>query len=283
MRWALGVEYDGSGFHGWQAQDDVRTVQDCLERALSTVADEPVVAQCAGRTDAGVHATGQVAHFETRAVRSERSWVLGCNVNLPADVNVLWAKPVADDFNARYSAHSRCYRYEILNRTTRSALLRKRAVWLHHPLDSARMHGAGQALVGEHDFSSYRAQGCQAKSPLRRVTRLSARRDGERVILEIEANAFLHHMVRNIVGVLMAIGRGERPESWAGELLARRNRAQGGVTAPPEGLYLAGVDYPARFGIPSWRGLVDRSMDQDSLSAGTLGRAPFSLKQDPVF
>ena len=281
MRWALGVEYDGAGFHGWQSQGDVRTVQDGVERALRRVADEPVNVQCAGRTDAGVHATGQVVHFETGATRTERSWVLGSNVNLPDDVNVLWAKPVADDFNARYSAQSRCYRYEILNRTTRSALLSKRAVWFHYPLDSRRMHRAGQVLLGEHDFSSFRAQGCQAKSPVRRVTRLSVIREAERVILEIRANAFLHHMVRNIAGVLMTIGRGDRPENWAREVLERRDRARGGVTAPPDGLYLVGVEYPARFGIPDWRQILDRSMDLDSHIFPDPQRT-FSRRSDPV-
>jgi len=273
MRWALGIEYDGAGFHGWQSQGDVRTVQDCVEQALSRVADEPIGVQCAGRTDAGVHATGQVVHFETGARRAERSWLLGANVNLPDDVSVLWARPVRDDFNARYSAESRCYRYEILNRTTRSALQRRRAVWFHHPLDVARMHRAGQALLGEHDFSSFRAQGCQATSPVRRVMRLGVCREGERVILEIQANAFLHHMVRNIAGVLMAIGRGEQAESWVGEVLRRRDRAQGGVTAPPDGLYLVGVEYPPHFGIPDWRGLVDRSMDWDGCAAEGSERA----------
>jgi len=261
MRIALGVEYDGAGFSGWQTQNDVRTVQACLEQALSRVADHPLRVQCAGRTDAGVHATGQVVHFDTRSLRSDRSWVLGANVNLPQDINVLWAKPVSAEFNARYSAIGRCYRYEILNRNTRSALLRQRAVWHHVSLDAERMHRAGQTLLGEHDFSSYRAQGCQAKSPVRRVIRLSVRRTGERVILEIMANAFLHHMVRNIAGVLMAIGRGDRPEIWARDVLELRERALGGVTAPPQGLYLVGVEYPPELGIPGWREHADAAME----------------------
>jgi tRNA pseudouridine38-40 synthase len=260
MRIALGVEYDGTAFRGWQTQPGVRTVQECLEQALSRVADHPLRVQCAGRTDAGVHATAQVVHFDTRAVRSERSWVLGGNVNLPDDVNLLWARPVAAQFNARYSATARCYRYEIFNRNARSALLRHRAVWHHLPLDAERMHRAGQALLGEHDFSSYRAQSCQAKSPMRRVIRLSVQRVGERVILEIVANAFLHHMVRNIAGVLMAIGRLDQPESWASDVLGLRDRALGGVTAPPQGLYLVGVEYPPEFGLPGWREHADASI-----------------------
>ena len=260
MRIALGVEYDGSAFRGWQTQHDARTVQECLEQALSRVADHPVRVQCAGRTDAGVHATGQVVHFDTQAVRRERSWVLGANVNLPDDINLMWARPVPAEFNARYSATARCYRYEIFNRSARSALLRNRVVWHHQPLDEQRMHRSGQELLGEHDFSSYRAQGCQARSPIRRVSRLSVRRQGERVILEIMANAFLHHMVRNIAGVLMAIGRGDRPETWAADVLALRDRALGGVTAPPQGLYLVGVEYPSEFGIPDWREGADAAM-----------------------
>jgi len=251
MRFALGVEYDGAAFHGWQIQEDVRTVQECLERALSRVAAHPVTVQCAGRTDAGVHATGQVVHFDTRASREPRAWVLGGNVNLPGDVSIAWAVPVAETFHARYSATGRTYRYVILNRTARAALLGDRAVWVHRPLDAERMHAAAQVLVGEHDFSSYRALGCQAKSPVRRVTRLEVRRRGELVVIEVSANAFLHHMVRNIAGVLMAIGRGDRPPGWAGEVLERRDRSRGGVTAPGEGLYLVRVEYPQAFGLPA--------------------------------
>ncbi len=253
MRIALGVEYSGSGFHGWQWQEGVRSVQGELEQALSRVADRPIRVQCAGRTDAGVHATGQVVHFDVDVFRPQRAWILGANVNLPADVNVLWARQVAMEFHARYAATGRTYRYEILNRMTRSSILRDRVVWFHYPLDEQRMQRAGQCLVGEHDFSSFRAQACQAKSPLREVRRLAVSRFGQRVAIEIEANGFLHHMVRNIAGVLMTIGRGDQPEAWAREVLETRDRAQGGVTAPPQGLYLLGVDYPAVFGIPDWR------------------------------
>ena len=250
MRIALGVEYDGSGFHGWQRQIGVRSVQACLEEAVSRVADHPVGIVCAGRTDTGVHATGQVVHFDSEAQRSERSWVLGTNVNLPPDVAVTWAQPVQDDFHARFSAQARQYHYEILNRAFRSAINRDRRVWEHRQLDVARMHQAAQTLLGEHDFSSYRALACQAKSPVRTVHELDVSRVGQCVTIRIRANAFLHHMVRNIAGVLIAIGCGERPLAWAGEVLELRDRTLGGVTAPPRGLYLTKVEYPERFGIP---------------------------------
>ncbi len=250
-RLAMGVEYDGGGFHGWQTQrPGVRTVQDCVEAALSRVADHPVKVHCSGRTDTGVHAEGQVIHFDTRASRPRRSWVLGGNTFLPPDICIRWARPVCTDFHARFSAQGRHYRYDILNRPTRPALGRGRVVWVHRPLDAERMHRAGQVLVGRHDFSSYRALGCQAKSPVREVFYLRVTRAGERIRLEIGANGFLHHMVRNIAGVLIAIGKGEHPVGWAAEVLALRDRTLGGVTAPPQGLSLVRVDYPARFGLP---------------------------------
>ncbi|MFC1684874.1 tRNA pseudouridine(38-40) synthase TruA [Pseudomonadota bacterium] len=250
MRIAMGVEYDGAGFHGWQIQVGVRTVQEDLEQALSKVADHPIRVQCAGRTDTGVHGVGQVVHFDTEAERPTRSWLLGTNTNMARDLNVTWAQPVAEEFHARFSATNRSYRYVILNRMTRSALLRNHAVWSHRPLDEQRMHEAAQLLVGTHDFSSYRALGCQAKSPVRTISEISVRRQEDRVIIELNANAFLHHMVRNIAGVLMAIGRGEQPVAWSREILERRDRTQGGVTAPPQGLYLMHVGYPEQFNIP---------------------------------
>ena len=254
MRIALGVEYDGSRFHGWQAQQPgVRTAQVTLEAALSKVAAHPLRVVCAGRTDTGVHALGQVVHFDTEARRSERNWLLGTNVNLPPDISVTWAREVDSAFSARFSAISRRYRYFILNRTARSAVLAGRVTWVHRPLDAERMHVAGQALVGEHDFSSYRALGCQAKSPVRTLHSLEVERRGDFLVLSVHANAFLHHMVRNIAGVLIAIGKGDRPVEWAAEVLALRDRTLGGVTAPPEGLYFERVEYPAEFEIPTPR------------------------------
>lgn len=251
MRMAVGVEYDGSGFKGWQLQrHQVRTVQGELEAALGKVAAHPVRVSCAGRTDTGVHAVGQVVHFDTHAERTERNWVLGANVNLPPDVAVTWAQPVSDEFHARFAAESRSYRYLILNRLTRSSLLAGRATWIHKPLDAARMHLAGEALLGTHDFSSYRALGCQAKSPVRTIHRLTVERVGELIVLRVHANAFLHHMIRNIAGVLIAVGRQERPVSWAAEVLQHRDRTLGGVTAPPDGLYFERVWYPADFELP---------------------------------
>lgn len=247
----MGVEYDGSAFHGWQAQrDGVRTVQTVLEKALAKVANHSLRVVCAGRTDTGVHALGQVVHFDTESVRTERNWLLGTNVNLPADVSVTWAKPVDEAFSARFSAVGRRYRYFILNRTSRSAVLAQRVTWTHRPLDEIRMQQAAESLIGENDFSSYRALGCQAKSPVRTLHSLNVERHGDFVVLSLHANAFLHHMVRNIAGVLMAIGRGDQEVAWAHEVLELRDRTLGGVTAPPEGLYFEQVDYPGEFEIP---------------------------------
>lgn len=250
MKIALGVEYDGSGYCGWQVQDGAPTVQARVEQALSRVADHPVRVVCAGRTDTGVHAVGQVAHFESDAPRTPRAWVFGGNANLPEDISITWAQPVPDDFHARFSATARRYRYLIFNRPVRPACLRRRVSWDYRPLDEARMSAAAVSLVGEHDFSSYRALACQAKSPVRTVHRLDIARTGEVISIDIAANAFLHHMVRNIAGVLMAIGAGEREPAWAREVLELRDRTRGGVTAPPHGLYLAGVEYPERFAVP---------------------------------
>ncbi len=247
----MGVEYDGSAFHGWQIQDHATTVQSQLQHALSKVADHTVLVQCAGRTDAGVHATGQVIHFDSEAVRSSRNWILGTNVNLPGDITINWCKEVPDNFHARYSAISRKYIYIIHNRKTRSAIWRNRAVWKHRPLDTVRMNVAAQSLVGTHDFSSFRAMGCQAKNPVRTIISLNVSSELDRIIIDIEANGFLHHMVRNIAGVLIAIGEGERQVSWSQKVLEYRDRTLGGVTAPPEGLYLTSVRYPLQFNLPS--------------------------------
>lgn len=249
-RIAMGVEYDGSAYSGWQHQHHARTVQQCVEQAVAAVADHPIRVQCAGRTDSGVHGLGQVVHFDTVAQRSQRSWLLGTNANLPDDIAVRWAMPVAADFHARFSASGRHYRYLILCRPTRSALWRNRAVWTHRSLDIKPMREAAWALVGRHDFTSFRALACQAKSPVRTIRYLELERRGDLIELRVGADGFLHHMVRNLAGVLMAIGRGDATVGWTRELLDLRDRARGGVTAPPHGLYLARVDYPQQFGLP---------------------------------
>ena len=218
--------------------------------SIAKVANHDVRLFCAGRTDTGVHAVGQVAHFETDAIRTERQWLLGINVNLPDDVSINWVKFVDEDFHARFSAMSRSYRYFIWNRPTRSALLTGKVNWTHYDLDHEVMHQAAQDLLGTHDFSSYRALQCQAKSPIKTLHKLDVERNGDMVVLRLHANAFLHHMVRNIAGVLIAIGRHERPVNWAAEVLSYRDRTLGGVTAAPEGLYFESVEYPEEFMIP---------------------------------
>jgi len=242
-RLALGVEYDGTAYCGWQIQPHAPSIQQSLNEAISVVADEPVACTGAGRTDTGVHATGQVAHFDTAAVRSRRSWVLGINSNLPADISVFNVWPVTAEFHARYAAIGRAYRYVILNRSVRSALERHRAWWVHQHLDLATMQHAATSLLGEHDFSSFRAAECQAHSAVRTLRKLEIVSSGEKIIIECEANAFLHHMVRNIAGSLVRIGRGEADASWLHELLEQRDRRQAGVTAPAGGLTLTRVDY----------------------------------------
>ena len=250
MRIALGIEYDGTSYVGWQRQKSGIGVQERVEAAISKVADEPLEAVCAGRTDAGVHATGQVAHFDTLAERSPRGWLLGVNSNLPDDINATWARPVDDKFHARFSADSRSYRYLILNRPVRSALFRRRAWWIYEPLDEQAMADGAAHLVGKHDFSAFRAAGCQAPTPEREVTSLTIERRGDWIVIDITANAFLHHMVRNIAGTLVAIGRGDAVPGWAAEVLASRDRKSGGIAAPAHGLTLVRVAYPPSFGIP---------------------------------
>ncbi|MBS0365277.1 MAG: tRNA pseudouridine(38-40) synthase TruA [Proteobacteria bacterium] len=249
-RIAVGVEYDGRRYAGWQTQQHLPTVQQVVEAALGRVAAAPVALVCAGRTDAGVHAYGQVAHFDTGAQRTTRAWLLGANSELPPDVALSWVQPVPDDFHARFSAQARTYRYLILNRGARAALTAGRALWVHRPLAADLMAEAAQALVGEHDFSALRAAECQAKSPVRRVERLHVRRDGDWITIEVTANAFLHHMVRNIAGLLLAIGRGDAPVAWAAQVLLGRERARSAATAAAAGLYLHAVRYPAQFGLP---------------------------------
>ena len=251
MRIALGLEYDGSRFHGFERQPDLRTVQGEVEAVLGRIAASPVRVLCAGRTDAGVHATGQVVHFDTGAHRPVQAWVRGTNTWLPPDVAVLWARYVGGGFHARFLALRRRYRYVIVNRSARPALLAGRAGWEYRPLDARLMHLGAQCLTGEHDFSSFRAAGCRAKHPVRRVHRIEVVREGERIVIDVHANAFLQHMVRNIVGTLLEVGAGERDPDWVASVLAARDRRVAGVTAAPCGLYLVGVDYSEATGIPA--------------------------------
>ena len=251
-RIVCGLEYDGSAYRGWQRQltTSTPTVQGTLEKALSFVANQPVEVVCAGRTDCGVHATSQVVHFDTDVIRSQRSWLLGANANMPADVRLQWVRQASEDFHARFSALSRSYRYVIYNHAMTSAILRSRVCWERQPLDEARMASAAQYLIGEHDFSSFRARACQANRPVRTITRLQVSRQQQFVYLDIDANAFLYHMVRNIAGALLEVGRGEREPEWINEVLAQRDRGKIGITAPAGGLYLVRVEYPAEFDLP---------------------------------
>ena len=250
MRQALIIEYDGSAFSGWQRQPDARSVQSCVESALSKVADHEVQTICAGRTDAGVHALGQVIHFDTDATRSARSWCLGANTHLPSDVSVVWAGAVADDFSARYSAVERSYRYRILNCSNRAALQHRRAWFFPEKLDVERMRLATRALLGKHDFSAFRAANCQARTAVREVSRAELDACGDEIVLHVSANAFLMNMVRIITGVLVTIGTGEQAPQWVEELISHGDRTRSGLTAPPEGLYLVQVRYPAQHAIP---------------------------------
>jgi len=250
-RVAIIFEYDGRAFHGWQQQKSgVRSVQQELARAVSKVADQPVDLVCAGRTDARVHASFQVAHFDASATRSLRSWVMGMNTGLPEDISVHWAGNGVADFHARFSAIYRRYRYVILNRPVRPGILRGQVSWTFRALDADSMNRAAQVLVGEHDFSSFRAAGCQSRTPIRYLERISVTRKGEYVVLDVQANAFLHHMVRNIAGALIAVGSGSQSEGWVRDVLASKSRRLAGVTAPSDGLYLVDVGYPEHFRIP---------------------------------
>ncbi|MAX54267.1 MAG: tRNA pseudouridine(38-40) synthase TruA [Alcanivoracaceae bacterium] len=250
-RIALGIEYDGTDFRGWQTQQaGVRTVQECLEKAISKVANHPVAVVCAGRTDAGVHGTGQVVHFDSDAPRAMKSWIMGVNTNLPYDVSVRWATPVSDQFHARFSAVSRRYRYVIYNNGRPPALYRNQVTWNHRPLDVQRMREAACLLEGTHDFTSYRSVHCQAKSPVKTLHSLRLYEHGKVLILEAHANAFLMHMVRNISGVLMTVGAGKQAPGWAAEVLEARDRRVGAATAPPYGLYLVDIEYPPEFALP---------------------------------
>ncbi len=250
-RVALGVEYNGGKFHGFQKQlSGVDTVQARLEVALSKVANEEVSLVCAGRTDAGVHGTNQIVHFDTMASRPVKAWTRGVNTALPDTVSVKWAQVVDPTFHARFSAQHRTYRYVIANTYTRPALAYEQLTWVRETLDLDAMKDAAQLLVGEHDFSSFRAAQCQAKNPVRRIQYLHIVRRGDLIVVEIQANAFLHHMVRNIMGVLLAVAKGEKPPAWVADVLEAKDRSAADVTAKPNGLHLVGVAYPAHFDLP---------------------------------
>ena len=250
-RIALGVRYDGSAYHGWQVQDRVSTIQQQVERALSVVADQPIMVVCAGRTDAGVHASGQVLHFDTMAYRSNHAWIFGVNNNLPYDISITWAKEVDESFHARYGAFTRRYRYVIYNHEIRPAILHKAIGWYFRPLDEKRMQAAAQFLLGEHDFSSFQGAGCQSKTPMRTIFQIEIFRIRRMVVIEVQANAFLLHMMRNIVGVLVAIGSGKKEPKWADGVLRARDRQQRrGVTVSLNGLYLVEVTYSTEFKLP---------------------------------
>ncbi|ENS4970907.1 tRNA pseudouridine(38-40) synthase TruA [Vibrio fluvialis] len=250
MRIALGIEYDGTQYYGWQRQREVKSVQEELEKALTVIANHPVEVQCAGRTDAGVHGTGQVVHFDTTATRKMVAWTMGANANLPKNIAVRWAKEVPDDFHARFSATARRYRYVIYNHMFRPGIMSSGVSHYHGELDVERMHRAGQFLLGENDFTSFRAVHCQSRSPWRNIMHLNVTRHERYIVIDIKANAFVHHMVRNITGSLIAVGRGEQEPEWIHWLLEAKDRRLAGATAKAEGLYLVDVDYPEVFDLP---------------------------------
>jgi tRNA pseudouridine38-40 synthase len=251
MRIALGLEYDGGAFHGWQSQADGGGVQDALERALSTIAGETIRTIAAGRTDAGVHATIQVAHFDTEATRPETAWVRGVNALLPESIAVRWALPIDESFHARFAATGRGYTYLLLDRPVRPALYAGRVGWYHRPLAVEAMRAEAESLLGSHDFSAFRAAECQAKSPIKRLDQLSVDRHDDMIRFEFHADAFLQHMVRNIVGALVYVGDGRQSSGWMKELLESRDRARGAPTFAAAGLYLTGIDYPGRWNLPA--------------------------------
>ena len=250
MRIALGIEYDGAAYYGWQRQKEVISVQEELEKALSVVANHPVTVNCAGRTDSGVHGTGQVVHFDTDAQRKDVAWTLGVNANLPSDIAVRWVKHVDSTFHARFSATARRYRYIILNSEFRPGILRTGLSHYHMPLDASLMHQAGQYIIGEHDFTSFRALHCQANTPIRCIEFLNVSRHNEYIVIDIKANAFLHHMVRNIAGSLIEVGKGKQPVDWLQTLLSYHDRSKAAATAKAGGLYFVTVDYPEQFNLP---------------------------------
>lgn len=250
---AIGIEYNGAHYYGYQTQhsSELPTVQAEVERALSCVAGGLSIAlNGAGRTDTRVHACEQVAHFDAPVQRSSEAWLYGANRYLPKDISVLWVKPVAQEFHARFSALRRRYRYVIYSDPIRPALLKEGVTWTYKPLDAARMHSAAQQLLGTHDFTSFRASECQAKSPVKTLDAISVTEFGRYIVIDVRAGGFLHHMVRNIAGTLMAVGAGEKPVAWVAQVLAAKQRSKAGVTAPAQGLYLVQVQYPKEFALP---------------------------------
>lgn len=250
MRIALGVEYDGSEFNGWQSQPDGRTVQDTLQHAISKIASESISIIAAGRTDTGVHALEQVIHFDTHGARPLSAWMRGVNAHLPPNIAVLWAHAVPEEFHARFSAQARSYQYVLINRPARSAVHHGKVGWYHAPLDVVTMREAAQYLLGEHDFSSFRASECQAKSPIKNLAQLDIQQQGDTIIFDLTANAFLHHMVRNIIGCLIYVGKGQHKPEWMGEVLQAKQRKQAAPTFAPDGLYLRHIHYDAKWSLP---------------------------------
>lgn len=258
MKIALGIEYAGCNYFGWQKQAISPTIQEILESALSEIADQHINVYCAGRTDTGVHAIQQVVHFETSSLREPHAWVLGTNTKLPKDIAVTWALNIDDDFHARFSAENRTYQYLILNRRARPAIFNGLVTWECRQLDFDKMKEASECFIGNHDFTSFRAVACQANTPVRTVHKFEINRLDDWFVITICANAFLHHMVRNIAGVLMAIGLGKEEVNWATDVLAAKDRTVGGITAPPDGLYLVNIKYPERYAIPNPETLMDK-------------------------
>lgn len=263
MRVAIGISYDGSRFDGWQSQPSGNTVQDMVESALSAVADEPVRVAAAGRTDAGVHAAAQVVHFDCLARREDSAWVRGANAHLPPEIAVQWAKPVDDAFHARFSAESRSYRYVLYNHPVRHALMPRQVGWYHRPLDLEAMGEAARLLLGKHDYSAFRSSECQARTPVREMMAASVLGCGPFVFFDFTANAFLHHMVRNLVGSLVYVGKGKHPPDWIGSLLEGRTRRLAAPTISPAGLYLADVRYPAHWLIPQFARMMPFGLDHE--------------------
>jgi len=251
MRIALGIEYNGQHYFGWQKQHHVTSVQACVERALEKISLHPTAVVCAGRTDAGVHATQQVVHFDTSVDRPDGAWTMGVNSHLPDDIAVRWVKRVDENFSARFTAESRHYRYVIYNAPYRAAILSGGVTHVYQPLDVDLMHDAAQVLLGENDFSSFRAAQCQSRSPFRNVHYVSVKRFGAYVVIDIQANAFVHHMVRNIAGALIAVGGGEQSKQWLVDVLAAKDRRVSAATAKPNGLYLVHVQYPTELEMPT--------------------------------